>query len=111
MRRIFALAPEHTLAKLATPEAREAVTAYIATAARKSDVERQERKQAKNWRIYRLSYAINPVNGNKIPIWVADYVLGGYGTGAVMAVPAHDERDHEFATTFELPIIQVIRKT
>ena len=104
-----ALAPEHTLAqKLATPETREAVTAYIATAARKSDVERQENKQKTG--VFTGSYAINPVNGNKIPIWVADYVLGGYGTGAVMAVPAHDERDHEFATTFELPIIQVIEK-
>ena len=104
-----ALAPEHALAqKLATPETREAVTSYLATAARKSDVERQENKQKTG--VFTGSYAINPVNGNKIPIWVADYVLGGYGTGAVLAVPAHDERDHEFATTFELPIIQVIEK-
>ena len=104
-----ALAPENPLAKqLATPGARQKVEDYIATATSKSEVERQENKEKTG--VFTGSYAINPVNGAKVPIWVADYVLGGYGTGAVMAVPAHDERDHEFATKFDLPIIQVIDK-
>ena len=104
-----AIAPEHALAEiLATSDTREAVVSYINEAARKSDVERQENKQKTG--VFTGRYAINPVNGQKTPIWVADYVLGGYGTGAVMAVPAHDERDHEFAVVFDLPIIQVIEK-
>ncbi len=104
-----ALAPENPLAKqLATSETRQKVEDYIATATSKSEVERQENKEKTG--VFTGSYAINPVNGAKVPIWVADYVLGGYGTGAVMAVPAHDERDHEFATKFDLPIIQVIDK-
>lgn len=104
-----ALAPENPLAKqLVTSETRQKVEDYIATATSKSEVERQENKQKTG--VFTGSYAINPVNGAKVPIWVADYVLGGYGTGAVMAVPAHDERDHEFATKFDLPIIQVIDK-
>lgn len=96
-----ALAPENPLAKqLVTSETRQKVEDYIATATSKSEVERQENKQKTG--VFTGSYAINPVNGAKVPIWVADYVLGGYGTGAVMAVPAHDERDHEFATKFGL---------
>ena len=104
-----ALAPENPLAKqLAMSETRQKVEDYIATATSKSEVERQENKQKTG--VFTGSYAINPVNGAKVPIWVADYVLGNYGTGALMAVPAHDERDHEFATKFDLPIIQVIDK-
>ena len=105
----LALAPEHPLAKtLANSDTRESVDNYIQKSASKSDVERQENKQKTG--VFTGSYAINPVNGKRVPIWIADYVLGGYGTGAVMAVPAHDERDFEFATTFDLPIIQVIDK-
>lgn len=104
-----ALAPESPLAKqLAVGGARQKVEAYITDAAGKSEVERQENKQKTG--VFTGRYAINPVSGAKVPIWVADYVLGGYGTGAVMAVPAHDERDHEFAEKFDLPIIQVIEK-
>ena len=101
------IAPEHPLvATLTTPEQREKVEAYRKWAASRSDRERQEdtRKTGE----FTGSYAINPVNGKQIPIWVSDYVLMGYGTGAIMAVPAHDERDHEFATKFGLPIIQVV---
>lgn len=104
-----ALAPENPLAAaLADSEHRDAVTTYITDAAKKSEVERQENKQKTG--VFTGRYAINPVNGEKVPIWVADYVLGSYGTGAVMAVPAHDERDFEFATKFELPILQVVEK-
>ena len=104
-----ALAPEHPLAKsLASADMRGAVEAYIEAASRKSDIERQENKEKTG--VFTGSYVTNPVNGKKIPVWIADYVLGGYGTGAVMAVPAHDERDFEFATDFDLPIIQVIDK-
>ncbi len=102
-----ALAPENPLAKtLATAEAKDRVEEYIAVSASKSEVERQENKQKTG--VFTGRYAINPVNGTKLPIWVADYVLGGYGTGALMAVPAHDERDYEFAEKFSLPIIQVV---
>ena len=104
-----ALAPENPLGvQLAVGEARAKVEAYVAEAASKSEVERQENKQKSG--VFTGRYAINPVNGARVPLWVADYVLGGYGTGAVMAVPAHDERDHEFAKKFDLPIIQVIEK-
>ncbi len=104
-----ALAPEHPLiGALTQPDARAAVETYVAAAQKKSDVERQENKEKTG--IFTGSYAVNPVNGQKLPIWVADYVLGGYGTGALMAVPAHDERDHEFATKFDLPVLQVIEK-
>lgn len=103
------LAPEHPLVQsLTAADARLAVEAYVATAQAKSDIERQENKDKTG--VFTGSYAINPVNGQKLPIWVADYVLGGYGTGAVMAVPAHDERDFAFAEKFEMPIIQVIEK-
>ncbi|QHN42974.1 leucine--tRNA ligase [Candidatus Mycosynbacter amalyticus] len=102
------LAPEHPLARsLATDEMRENVEKYIDDAVKKSEIERQSEGKEKTG-VWTGSYAVNPVNGEKIPIWVADYVLGGYGTGAVMAVPAHDERDFAFATKYELPIVQVV---
>ena len=104
-----ALAPEHPLiSQLVNSDTREKVEAYIQASQQKSDVERQENKEKTG--VFTGSYVINPVNGQKLPIWVADYVLGGYGTGAVMAVPAHDERDFVFAEKFDLPIIQVIDK-
>ena len=104
-----ALAPEHPLiSQLVNSDTREKVEAYIQASQQKSDVERQENKEKTG--VFTDSYVINPVNGQKLPIWVADYVLGGYGTGAVMAVPAHDERDFAFAEKFDLPIIQVIDK-
>jgi len=106
------IAPEHPLAaRLTTPEQRDAVAAYTRAAASKSDLERAELAKEKTG-VFTGSYAINPTNGQRIPIWVADYVLASYGTGAIMAVPAHDERDYEFAQKFGLPVIQVIaRKT
>ena len=104
-----ALAPEHPLiSRLVNSDTREKVEVYIQASQQKSDVERQENKEKTG--VFTGSYVINPVNGQKLPIWVADYVLGGYGTGAVMAVPAHDERDFAFAEKFDLPIIQVIDK-
>lgn len=104
------LAPEHSLSKsLVTNETSETVIAYIKDAVKKSEIERAAEGKDKTG-VFTGSYAINPVNGEKIPIWVADYVLGGYGTGAVMAVPAHDERDFEFATKFKLPIVEVVKK-
>ena len=103
------LAPEHPLvAKIATPVQAEAVTAYRVAAAGKSDLERTELAKEKTG-VFTGAYAVNPVNGKKIPVWVADYVLWGYGTGAIMAVPAHDTRDFEFATKFGLPIVQVVQ--
>lgn len=105
-----ALAPEHELAtKFVTSETRQAVEAYIAEATRKTEIERMSDSREKTG-VFTGHYAINPVNGKKVPIWIADYVLASYGTGAVMAVPAHDERDFEFASKFDLPIIQVIEK-
>jgi leucyl-tRNA synthetase len=102
------LSPEHPLVdKLTTPEQKQAVTEYIETAARKSDLERTDLAKEKTG-VFSGAYAINPVNDQKIPIWIADYVLISYGTGAIMAVPAHDERDWEFAKTFNLPIILVV---
>ncbi len=104
-----ALAPEHPLVShLVNADTRAKVEAYIQAAQQKSDVERQENKDKTG--VFTGSYAINPVNGQKVPIWVADYILGGYGTGAIMAVPAHDERDLEFAEKFDLPVVQVIEK-
>ena len=104
-----ALAPEHPLIpQLVNSDTREKVEAYVQASQQKSDVERQENKEKTG--VFTGSHVINPVNGQKLPIWVADYVLGGYGTGAVMAVPAHDERDFAFAEKFDLPIIQVIDK-
>ena len=104
-----ALAPEHPLVpQLVNADTRAKVESYIQAAQQKSDVERQENKDKTG--VFTGSYAINPVNGQKVPIWVADYILGGYGTGAIMAVPAHDERDLEFAEKFDLPVVQVIEK-
>ena len=103
------LAPEHPLvAAVTTKSQKELVSSYVEKATAKSDVERMESKEKTG--VFTGTYAINPVNGTKLPIWVADYVLPGYGTGAVMSVPAHDERDNEFAKKFDLPIIQVIEK-
>jgi leucyl-tRNA synthetase len=103
------LAPEHPLVgKLTTPACREAVAAYVMEARRKSDLERTDLAQEKTG-TFTGGYAANPVNGEKISIWVADYVLVRYGTGAIMAVPAHDQRDCEFAATFGLPSRQVVR--
>ncbi len=102
------LAPEHPLAEaLTTPAQRDAVTAYRAATAAKSEVDRQAEVKTKTG-VFSGSHAINPVNGERIPVWIADYVLMGYGTGAIMAVPAHDQRDFEFATTFSLPIRAVL---
>ncbi|MDZ4850209.1 MAG: leucine--tRNA ligase [Pirellulaceae bacterium] len=102
------IAPEHPLAKsLTTDSQRTPVEAYCQAASFKSDRERSEGDKQKTG-VFTGSYAINPVNGQKIPIWIADYVLAGYGTGAIMAVPAHDQRDFEFAVTFGLPIVQVV---
>ena len=104
------VAPEHPMvSRITTAEQEEAVRAYATEAARKSDLDRTDLAKTKTG-VFTGSYAINPMNSQKIPIWVADYVLMGYGTGAIMAVPAHDERDHEFATQFDLPIPCVIAK-
>jgi len=102
------LAPEHELVEAITSETqREAVKAYQEQAARKSDLERTDLAKEKTG-VFTGAYAINPVNGAKLPIWIADYVLAGYGTGAVMAVPGHDARDWEFAKQFDLNIFEVI---
>ncbi len=103
------LAPEHPLvAAITTPDQVEVVEKYKASVASKSDLDRTELNKEKSG-IFTGAFAINPVNSQKIPIWIADYVLMGYGTGAIMAVPAHDERDFEFATKFHLPIREVVR--
>lgn len=102
------LAPEHELvAKITTLEQKNAVDEYRKLAASKSDLERTDLNKEKTG-VFTGSYAINPVNGKKIPIWISDYVLQSYGTGAIMAVPAHDQRDYEFAKKFGLDIIQVL---
>lgn len=102
------LAPEHELVAVITnDEQRAAIEAYQAVAARKSDLERTDLAKEKSG-VFTGAYAINPVNGEKTPIWIADYVLAGYGTGAIMAVPGHDSRDWEFAKQFDLPIIEVV---
>ncbi len=103
------LAPEHSLVEAITPpQQRAAVQAYRAEAARKSDLERTELAKKKTG-VFTGAYAINPVNQEKIPIWIADYVLASYGTGAIMAVPGQDERDWEFAEVFGLPIIRTVQ--
>ncbi|MCC6750252.1 MAG: leucine--tRNA ligase [Deltaproteobacteria bacterium] len=103
------LSPEHALVeKITTPGQQVAVKAYVEAASHKSDLQRTELTKTKTG-VFTGAYAINPVNGARVPIWIADYVLMGYGTGAIMAVPAHDQRDYEFARTFELPIVQVVR--
>ena len=102
------IAPEHPMVEaLTTPEQQAAVKKYCDAAASKSDRDRQDDKKQKTG-VFTGSYAINPVNGKPIPIWVADYVLISYGTGAIMAVPAHDTRDFEFATQYELDIVPVV---
>ena len=102
------LAPEHPLTDaLTTAERKADLDAYRRKSAGKSDLERTDLAKDKSG-VFSGSYAINPVNGQRVPIWIADYVLMGYGTGAIMAVPAHDERDHEFAAKYSLPIIPVI---
>ena len=103
------LAPEHALAKeLASEEQRAAVEEYIYQTSLKSSVDRMQDKDKTG--VFTGSYAINPLNGAKVPIWLSDYVLADYGTGAIMCVPAHDNRDFEFAKKFDIPIIQVIAK-
>lgn len=103
------LAPEHKLAAdLATPETKAAVEQYIYDASMKSNVDRMQDKEKTG--VFTGSYAINPLNDAKVPIWLSDYVLADYGTGAIMCVPAHDDRDFAFAKKFDLPIIQVIAK-
>jgi leucyl-tRNA synthetase len=102
------IAPEHPLVDaLTTPAQREAVDAYKKKAAAKSDLERTDLAKDKSG-VFSGSFAINPANGARVPVWIADYVVMGYGTGAIMAVPAHDERDYEFAIKFQIPVIQVI---
>lgn len=102
------LAPEHAfIEKITTADQKAAVEAYIDQVKHKSDLERTELSKEKTG-VFTGAYAINPVNGEKMPIWIADYVLVTYGTGAIMAVPAHDERDYEFAQKFELPIKEVV---
>ena len=102
------LAPEHPLVdRITTPERREAVDAYRESAARKSDLDRTDLAKTKTG-VFTGGYAVNPVNDLRIPIWIADYVLMGYGTGAIMAVPGHDERDFEFARAFDLSIVRVV---
>ncbi|MBI5240535.1 MAG: leucine--tRNA ligase [Elusimicrobia bacterium] len=103
------LAPEHHLVpKLTKRDRRAEVEAYVKAATAKSDLERTELQKDKTG-VFTGSHAVNPFNGEKIPVWIADYVLAGYGTGAIMAVPGHDERDHEFAKKFKLPIREVVR--
>ncbi|MCR5760413.1 MAG: leucine--tRNA ligase [Sphaerochaetaceae bacterium] len=103
------VSPEHPLINdLVSAEQKDKVEAYIAEAAKKSDLDRTDLAKEKTG-VFSGSYAINPVNGKEIPIWVADYVLISYGTGAIMAVPAHDTRDWEFAKKFNLPIIEVLK--
>jgi leucyl-tRNA synthetase len=102
------LAPEHPLVPVVTTaEQRAAVSAYREATARKSDLQRQELEKEKTG-VFTGGYAVNPVNGERLPIWIADYVLMSYGTGAIMAVPAHDERDWAFARRYQLPIREVI---
>lgn len=104
------LAPEHELVpELTTPEQKNAIETYIKEARRASDIDRLSTDKEKTG-VFTGSYAINPANGKKVPIWIGDYVLASYGTGAIMCVPAHDERDFAFAKRFGLPVIQVISK-
>ena len=102
------LAPEHVLVdKIVTREQREAVEAYVKQVSVKSDLDRTELSKEKTG-VFTGAYAINPVNNALVPIWIADYVLASYGTGAIMAVPGHDERDYQFAQKFDLPIVEVV---
>lgn len=102
------LAPEHPLIdKITSPDHKTAVDIFKDNAKNKSDLERQQQKDKTG--VFTGAYAVNPVNNTEIPIWISDYVLMGYGTGAIMAVPAHDERDWEFATKFHIPILEVVK--
>ena len=102
------VAPEHELvAEITTPAQKKAVSDYITSSAMKSELDRTDLAKIKSG-VFTGCYAINPLNGSEIPVWVADYVLMGYGTGAIMAVPAHDERDFEFAQTYNLPIVCIL---
>jgi len=102
------LAPEHPLVeKLTNDKAQETITNYVKSAAGKSDLDRGELNKEKTG-VFLGTYAINPLNNEEIPIWISDYVLMSYGTGAIMAVPGHDQRDYEFAKNFDLPIVQVV---
>jgi len=102
------LSPEHPLvADITAPDRKSAVNTYIASSAGKSDMERTELEKDKTG-VFTGAYALNPLNGARIPVWIADYVLMTYGTGAIMAVPAHDERDWDFAKKYDLPVIQVV---
>jgi leucyl-tRNA synthetase len=104
------LAPEHELVqKITTSDRRDKVEAYVQVARLKSDLERTDLAKEKTG-VFTGSYAINPVNDEKIPVWTSDYILISYGTGAIMAVPGHDERDYEFAKKYDLPIVQVVSK-
>jgi leucyl-tRNA synthetase len=106
------LAPEHPLvSNITTGAQRAAVEAYQEAASRKSDLERTDLAAKKKTGVFTGAYAVNPVNGKEIPVWIADYVLATYGTGAIMAVPAHDERDFAFAKEFGLPMITVVKPT
>jgi leucyl-tRNA synthetase len=103
------VAPEHELLdEITTDDQKAAVHSYIKQTQAKSEIERQDTSREKTG-VFTGAHAINPANGDKIPVWVADYVLGGYGTGAIMAVPAHDERDGDFAKKYELPIVRVVQ--
>ena len=105
------VAPEHPMidALSAGGAQKDQVAEYVLAASRKSDLERTELSKEKTG-VFTGSYAVHPLTGEKLPIWVADYVLGSYGTGSIMAVPAHDERDYEFAQAFDLPIVEVVQK-
>ena len=103
------LAPEHPAVEdLLTPDQELEARAYIDQAAQKSDLERQELSKVKTG-VFTGAFAINPVNDQPVPIWIADYVLGHYGTGAIMAVPGQDERDYDFAKAFDLPIVRTVQ--
>jgi leucyl-tRNA synthetase len=103
------LAPEHPLVETITVSTqKKMVEDYKLSARKKSDLERTELSKEKSG-VFTGGYAVNPVNNEKVPIWIADYVLAGYGTGAIMAVPAHDQRDYEFATKYQIPVIQVVK--
>ncbi len=105
------LAPEHPFVpEITSAEQKDAVEAYQKSCASKSDLDRGDLNKDKSG-VFTGAYATNPVNGEQIPVWIADYVMMGYGTGAIMAVPAHDERDFEFANKFNLPIVQVVQPT
>ncbi|MFO0676443.1 MAG: leucine--tRNA ligase [Polyangiaceae bacterium] len=104
------VAPEHPLASsLPTPAKVEAVRAYVEAAKKKSDIDRTDMTKTKSG-VDTGAFCVNPVNGDKVPVWVGDYVIGTYGTGAVMAVPAHDDRDHAFAKTYGLPVVPVVAR-